>query len=293
VIDLLAPSSEFAFHLSKIAIRRDGTNTNALLAEIDLSAPIETEEEALVLDGLVPGASSLWRRSSEGAEDAARFGRTPSSMSVHARLALLNRAEDEVVFARTVAVARALVAVSARARSFVLRLRVGGLDPREVAMLCGALDERVSLSTSSVQLTLFAGATVSVPAREIREVASIRVTDGGLIEYRFGSVTDETDLSISLRDLHEQEPECFDRRTVEVVSRLRVEAPEKLLRSYRKLADMRGLVPSWGDLIVAVGRDYGEGGSSAPGNVWTLRRDHVVEALGGIDLALLDDESVA
>lgn len=291
MIDLLAPSSEGSLHLTRLAIKRDGTNANALLAEIDLATPIETEEDALVLDALVPGASALWRRSSEGAEDTARFGRSPSSMSVHGRLALTDRAEEVVAFARTVTITRAVVAVSARSRTFIARVRVGGLGPEEVATLCGALDERVHLSTSSLQVTLFGGAgTVSVPVRrDVREIVSLRVEVGGLTEYRFGSVTNETDRAISLRDLYEETPEDYDLASSEVVSRLRVAASDRLLSAYRERATSIGLVPSWGDLIVALGRDYGAGAAS-DGGVWALRPDHLRTALGGIVIPDLDDE---
>lgn len=289
MIDLLAPSSEGSLHLTRLAIKRDGTSANALLAEIDLATPIETEEDALVLDALVPGASALWRRSSEGAEDTARFGRSPSSMSVHGRLALTDRAEEVVAFARTVTITRAVVAVSAKSRTFIARVRVGGLAAEEVATLCGALDERVHLSTSALQLTLFGG-TVSVPVRrDVREVISLRVEVGGVTEYRFGAVTNETDLAISLRDLYEETPEDYDLASCEVVSRLRVAASDRLLSAFRERATSIGLVPSWGDLIVALGRDYGAGAASDAG-VWTLRPDHLRTALGGIVIPDLDDE---
>ena len=288
MIDLLAPSSEGSLHLTRIAIKRDGTSANGLLAEIDLAAPIETEEDALVLDPLVPGASALWRRSADGSEDSSRFGRSPSSLSVFGRLVLPDRAEEVCAFARSVTVTRAVVAVSAKLRTFIARVRVGGLAPEQIATLCGALDERVHLTTSAMQLALFGGQT-TVPAREIREVVSLRIEAPGGTEFRFGAVTNETDLSISVRDLHEATPETFDLAAVEVVSRLRIEAPDRLLAAFCGTAAGIGLLPSWGDLIVAVGQDYGSGTRSDAG-VWVLQPAHVRSALGGVVLPDLDDE---
>ena len=292
MIDLLAPSSDGSLHLVKIGIRRDGTASGGLLADLDLACPIETEEDALVVEAVVPGASALWRRSSEGGEDTARFGRSPSSMTVHGRLSLPDRVEEVVAFARSVSIVRATVVVSAKVRTYLLRVRVGGLSSEEVATLCEALDERVLLAVSSIQLTMFGASSVAARP-DVREIVSLRVNVGGISEFKFGAVADETDLSISVRDLYEDTPEQFGLSNVEIVARLRVAASDRLLSAYRERASSIGVVASWGDLFVALGREYGSTGATSSGGVWDLRVDHVREALGGINVDDLVDESNA
>ncbi len=291
MIDLLAPSSEGPLHLVKIAIRRDGTATGSLAVDLDLAAPISSEEEAEIVDRMVPGARSLWSRSIGGAEDTARFGRTPADLQVHGTLTIPDLAEPEIVFGRSVSITRVTVAVNAKARTYIVRMRVGSVSPEQIASLCGVLDERISLAVSSLQLNLFAGGATSVPNRTIREIVSLRSDTEGMAEWAFGALVDENDLSISVRDLLDEMPTVYDRSSVEVVSRLRIDASEPLLRAYRTRAAEFGIAASWGDLIVALGREYGEAGpGSASGGVWSLDIDHIREALGGISIEVEDDD---
>jgi hypothetical protein len=293
MLDLLAPASSGLLALTKISIRRDGSVDNRLQAALDLAAPIESEDDAIVVEKMVPGALSLWRRSVEGSEDSARFGRSPSAMSVRAELAFAECEPPVEIDGRLASVSRVSVVVSARSRMFVARLTISGLDPDEIAALASALEHRGSVTTSTLQLDLFGVGPTSIAVRaDLREVVSLRVEGASGPEYFFGAVTGEDDLSISVRDLDDQTPTVYDLSRCSVVSRLRIGASDTLLRGYRTLAASLGLLPTWGDLIVGLGAGYVAGASSSTPSagaspthaVWTLTRDHVRAALGGVEL---------
>lgn len=269
MLDLKHLPTDAAMRVVRVTPRRDGGN---IVWDIDLAMEVPDEGAARIVDAYLPGAARAFASGMEGAKGKAS---TTGGFDICSlRLSLLEGGQIATGHAE---VRGAGIAVTQAQAVLTIKLRVHGLLDRAATAVAYQLDEvlRVSLSKQSASRLTVAGAVGLQPPKTDSGVVRLAVVNASGISIA-GVVVDEGADWVSLRMIGEAAPM---RVTGKPTSRVEVAAPsgrtiDSVVEEYRSGCDAIGVVASWEDIIVAIGRMYA-GGLIAPQPdfAWQLTQD--------------------
>lgn len=283
MINLSEPRSEGLCEVARIAPKRSGAQGDDLVLDVDFSFSVETEDAASLVDEIVPGALSLWRRGQKAREEG---DEAPGARGVFGgisvkvpnpdvRVSVMTLGRDHVV--ESVAeVSSCRFKSTPKLSSLVLKVRLLAVDGEDVGSLVTLLGEVVEIVFErSQQVIPFER---SAPVAEIGSVVSGVQAGQEYAGLVVGRAVDETDGEmIEIDDFGEH----LLVRSTSVTGAIHVTTQgrtlDEVVSEYRDLALDEGIEPSWRHLVVALGHEYLAGGEAPNG--WCLTTDIAESAL--------------
>lgn len=299
MLDLTQRRTTALATVASLGVKRAGSVSavgSPLAVRVTLASQIESNESAEVFDKVVPGTLAIHRRRIGGGEDRARLNRSPADLNVI--MSVRDPATGDQVLSIMGSVERISYVAVPKFAHALFQIKIV-IDASLLGVVADYLEREVEVSLSTPQQVLpfvsadddinaiddfSAGSSspdpmaVAHPESELREVVSYEVppsTSDEQAVYGFGLVESENADEIVIRD--------FDvvcgMDPVHIVSRFPIHVPPAVLRTYQVRCGAIGRIPSWADLIPALGEQI-NWASSKSNMALNLADTHVRAALG-------------
>lgn len=248
--------------LARCVPRRDGGGT--IVWDVDAAFDVESDEDAEVVNEFVPGTVAAW--ASNGIDGCKGVVKTSGGFDI----VRVSFDLDGERLASGHAEIRSCGVTVHNSSALVVKMRIHGLMPAAASALVYALDEIVTVSVESRQIQLFSS-DESVPNSNESQESLV----GKLISVNgaHGIVVSEEHNILTISKVNGVE--TVD-RPKNIGAILEVAAPDgktldQVLLEYKQAAKRAGAVPSWADIIEAVGLLYAEGEIQArPDFAWVI-----------------------
>ena len=274
MLDLTAQKSDCNGYLIKMAVRRDGSDSDGILYDVDLGFPVCSSVDAAVIERTIHGAVAMFDSVAAGDEGKTTVRSTPAERNL--RTVLTDISTGEVLSDGPSEVRVVTYTVSPQVTMLNVRLRLFGETSSAAAGLCATLGSEVVVAIEQPQLALpflaQSGTDVAITKlpEPVVEVCTSRSPNGDFVFGRLVGFSEDKS-SATLDDFGKS----LEVQPSSITSQLKMRAADGseidvLLGWFSRRVEESGEVPSWEHLILAVGQEHADAGGRSVDDIWSI-----------------------